>query len=202
MKRFVRMVFFPAIIVIGLSACQQSSDTAPKTQAPAAAPAPAPMQAAAKTNEPLYTVVDGDKVDAKTLEGFKAWCAMACERCHGAKQEGMVGPSLIEALKRLTKDEFKNAVMNGRPEKACLTTTPARLSLTTSIIFTLISKGVRTGRSIPGVLSRSQNNFSSRKLSTALRRVRWGSRHKLRLLSAWPRNLCSFATGSGISGGR
>ena len=75
------------------------------------------MQAAAKTNEPLYTVVDGDKVDAKTLEGFKAWRAMACERCHGAKQEGMVGPSLIEALKRLTKDEFKNAVMNGRPEK-------------------------------------------------------------------------------------
>ncbi|MGH8744806.1 MAG: c-type cytochrome [Burkholderiales bacterium] len=82
-----------------------------------AAPAPAPTQAKANTNEPLYTVVDGDKVDAKTLEGFKAWRSMACERCHGAKQEGMVGPSLIETLKRLSKDEFKKAVMIGRPEK-------------------------------------------------------------------------------------
>ena len=42
---------------------------------------------------------------------------MACERCHGAKQEGLVGPALVESLKRLTKEEFKKTVLEGRPEK-------------------------------------------------------------------------------------
>ena len=67
---------------------------------------------------PLYKVVDGDKVDANTLAGWKTWRAMACERCHGAKQEGLVGPSLIEGLKKMSKDEFKNTVLEGRPGTA------------------------------------------------------------------------------------
>ena len=64
---------------------------------------------------PLYKVVDGDKVDANTLAGWKTWRAMACERCHGAKQEGLVGPSLIDGMKKLSKDEFKNTILEGRP---------------------------------------------------------------------------------------
>ena len=63
---------------------------------------------------PLYKVVDGDKVDANTLAGWKTWRAMACERCHGAKQEGLVGPSLIDGMKKLSKDEFKQTVLEGR----------------------------------------------------------------------------------------
>ena len=39
---------------------------------------------------PLYTVKDGNQVDPKTLMGWKTWRAMACERCHGASQEGLV----------------------------------------------------------------------------------------------------------------
>lgn len=77
-------------------------------------------KAAAKTGEsdkPLYTVVDGYKVDADTLQGFKTWRAAACDRCHGANQEGMVGPSLIESLKILTKEEFVTVVRDGRLEK-------------------------------------------------------------------------------------
>ena len=77
-------------------------------------------QAAAKTGEsdkPLYTVVDGYKVDPFTMKGFRTWRAAACDRCHGANQEGMVGPSLINSLKVLTKDEFKTTVTNGRLEK-------------------------------------------------------------------------------------
>lgn len=77
-------------------------------------------QAAAKTGEsdkPLYTVVDGYKVDPDTLQGFRTWRAAACDRCHGANQEGMVGPSLIERLKILTKDEFVTVVRDGRLEK-------------------------------------------------------------------------------------
>jgi cytochrome c5 len=64
-----------------------------------------------------YSVRDGNKVDPKTLEGWKTWRALACERCHGAEQEGLVGPSLVNSLKVLTKDEFHTAVINGRPEK-------------------------------------------------------------------------------------
>ena len=65
----------------------------------------------------LYTVVDGNKVDAQTLKGFKTWRTAACDRCHGANQEGLVGPSLVESLKVLTKDEFVTTVTNGRLEK-------------------------------------------------------------------------------------
>jgi mono/diheme cytochrome c family protein len=62
-----------------------------------------------------YTVVDGYKVDANTLQGFRTWRSAACDRCHGASQEGLVGPSLINSLKTLTKDEFVKIVANGKP---------------------------------------------------------------------------------------
>jgi Cytochrome C oxidase, cbb3-type, subunit III len=65
----------------------------------------------------LYQVQDGTKVDAKTLMGWKTWRALACERCHGAQQEGLVGPSLIESLKVLSKEDFHTTIMKGRPEK-------------------------------------------------------------------------------------
>jgi mono/diheme cytochrome c family protein len=64
-----------------------------------------------------YQVTDGNKVDEKTLKGWKTWRALACERCHGAAQEGMVGPSLVESLKKLSKEDFHSTIMNGRPEK-------------------------------------------------------------------------------------
>ena len=67
--------------------------------------------------EPLYTVVDGYKVDGATMKGFKAWRAAACDRCHGANQQGLVGPSLIERLKVLTRDEFVKTITEGRLEK-------------------------------------------------------------------------------------
>jgi mono/diheme cytochrome c family protein len=65
----------------------------------------------------VYKVQAGNKVDAKTLQGWKTWRALACERCHGAAQEGLVGPPLVESLKVLTKDQFHSIVMNGRPDK-------------------------------------------------------------------------------------
>lgn len=65
----------------------------------------------------LYQVQDGNKVDAKTLMGWKTWRALACERCHGAEQEGLVGPPLVETLKALSKEDFHAVMMNGRAEK-------------------------------------------------------------------------------------
>ena len=63
-----------------------------------------------------YTVKDG-LVDGKTYKGFQTWRSAACERCHGPNQEGLVGPALVDSLKKLTKDEFVTTVTNGRPEK-------------------------------------------------------------------------------------
>ena len=67
--------------------------------------------------QPLSNVVDGYKVDANTMKGFRTWRAAACDRCHGANQEGMVGPSLVTSLKTLTKEEFVKTVRDGRLEK-------------------------------------------------------------------------------------
>jgi len=68
-------------------------------------------------NGGLYTVKDGNKVDAKTLQGWKTWRALACERCHGAEQEGLVGPPLVVSLHNLTKEQFHTTILNGRAEK-------------------------------------------------------------------------------------
>jgi mono/diheme cytochrome c family protein len=85
------------------------------TGAAAAQSTPAP--AAPASGEPLYKVVEGYKVDPGTMKGFRAWRAAACDRCHGANQEGLVGPSLVASLKTLSKEEFVKTVRDGRLEK-------------------------------------------------------------------------------------
>lgn len=65
----------------------------------------------------LYKVVDGNKVDINTLQGWRTWRALACDRCHGPNQEGLVGPSLIASMKVLNKGQFKKAVLEGNPAK-------------------------------------------------------------------------------------
>lgn len=74
-------------------------------------------KASAATAVPAYKVVDGFKVDANTMNGFRAWRAAACDRCHGANQQGLVGPSLLESFKTLSKEEFVKTVTDGRLEK-------------------------------------------------------------------------------------
>jgi hypothetical protein len=88
------------------------------------APSPASEAQIAELSKPsggpnggMYTVKDGTKVDAKTLAGWKTWRALACDRCHGAEQQGLVGPPLVVSMHRLTKDEFKKTLTDGRLEK-------------------------------------------------------------------------------------
>ncbi len=78
--------------------------------------AAADAQPSKDPNKP-YTVVDGYKVDASTMNGFRAWRAAACDRCHGASQQGLVGPSLLESFKTLTKESFDKIMSEGRMEK-------------------------------------------------------------------------------------
>lgn len=66
---------------------------------------------------PLYTVVDGNKVDDATFTGWKVWRAMACDRCHGETQDGLIGPSLNKDLKTMSKADFVACVLKGRVEK-------------------------------------------------------------------------------------
>ena len=76
-----------------------------------------PQGSDTKASNAPYQVKDGNKVDPQTLMGWKTWRALACERCHGAQQEGLVGPALVQSLKVLSKEEFHTVIMNGRPEK-------------------------------------------------------------------------------------
>ena len=78
------------------------------------APPPAAKKQVAKTvTTPLYRVVDGNHVDPNTFKGWQTWRAMDCERCHGPEQQGLVGPSLIEKLKEISKEQFHQIVTHG-----------------------------------------------------------------------------------------
>lgn len=105
-------------------AAPQPKPDAPAAAAPAPAAAPAATPATPSTAEKpaaaagddkvKYTIEPGNKVDEHTLAGWKTWRALDCARCHGANQQGLVGPSLIVAIQKLTKDEFKTTVLKGR----------------------------------------------------------------------------------------
>ena len=75
------------------------------------------QQPAAAGNAPYGTVVEGTKVNAKVMDGFRTWRAAACDRCHGPNQEGLVGPSLLEGMKTLSKEDFTKTILEGRIEK-------------------------------------------------------------------------------------
>ena len=97
--------------------CALALAQSPTPGAPAESPAARSSVPSAAAGAKPYTVVDGYKVDHNTMEGFRTWRAAACDRCHGANQEGMVGPSLIESLKTISKDDFVKTVRDGRLEK-------------------------------------------------------------------------------------
>ena len=75
------------------------------------------LAGAAQAADSPIKVVDGYKVDAETMKGFRTWRAAACDRCHGANQEGLVGPSLITSLKTISKEDFIATVKDGRLDK-------------------------------------------------------------------------------------
>ena len=105
---------------------------------------------AAKTD--LYQVQDGTKVDPKTLMGWKTWRALACERCHGAQQEGLVGPSLIETFKTISKEDFHTLMMNGRPEKGMPNFNTSQMVMTNWEGLYAYLKGRSDGKIQPGHL--------------------------------------------------
>jgi methanol metabolism-related c-type cytochrome len=60
-----------------------------------------------------YTVKDG-KVDKGTYNGWRRYTE-ACLRCHGPDGAGSsYAPSLVDSLKQMSEDQFKEIVVNGR----------------------------------------------------------------------------------------
>lgn len=54
-------------------------------------------------------------VDQATADGAKLYKRERCETCHGQTGEGSAAfPNLLESLKKLSKDQFKEVVLNGR----------------------------------------------------------------------------------------
>src|SRR5882672_11464602 len=115
-----------AAVVLGVAALAGADESTPAAQpapSPDAGSAAPPAQDATATpsgaaaDGALYRVVDGNHVDGNTMKGWRTWRAMACERCHGPNQEGLVGPSLVLDLKTQTRDEFKKCVLEGRIDK-------------------------------------------------------------------------------------
>jgi mono/diheme cytochrome c family protein len=53
----------------------------------------------------------------RTYAGYRAWRSQNCGGCHGAEQQGLSGPALIDSLKRLSREDFERTVREGRPER-------------------------------------------------------------------------------------
>jgi mono/diheme cytochrome c family protein len=54
-------------------------------------------------------------VDQATYNGWKLYKRERCETCHGPTAEGAAAfPNLVEGLKKLSKEQFKEVVLNGR----------------------------------------------------------------------------------------
>jgi methanol metabolism-related c-type cytochrome len=69
--------------------------------------------ASAADAEKPYVVKDG-KVDQKTYNGWRRYTE-SCLRCHGPDGAGSsYGPALVDSLKAMSEDQFKEVVINGR----------------------------------------------------------------------------------------
>lgn len=99
-----------------------------------------------------YQVAESNRVDKTTLQGWRTWRALACDRCHGAQQEGLVGPSLVESLKRLSREEFQQAVLKGRLEKGMPNFEPSQMAKDNVAALYAYLKGRSDGAIQPGRL--------------------------------------------------
>jgi methanol metabolism-related c-type cytochrome len=72
-----------------------------------------PARAADQPEPKPYTITDG-KVDHGTFNGWRRYTE-SCLRCHGPDGSGSsYAPNLTDSLKRLSKDQFEEIVVNGR----------------------------------------------------------------------------------------
>jgi mono/diheme cytochrome c family protein len=107
-----QLVLMAACLIAAANTLADDTNTA---QNAVAAAASGPVVSPA--DKPYGKVIDGYEVNPFVMEGFRTWRAAACDRCHGANQEGLVGPSLIDSLKSLSKEDFIKTLTEGRLDK-------------------------------------------------------------------------------------
>jgi len=71
----------------------------------------------AHADNPPYTIKDG-KVEIHVYNGYRRY-GDSCMRCHGPDGAGSsYAPDLTESLKRLSEDQVKETIINGRQNLA------------------------------------------------------------------------------------
>jgi mono/diheme cytochrome c family protein len=75
----------------------------------------------AQAQDKPYAVKDG-KVDRATFNGWRRYTE-SCLRCHGPDGAGSsYGSDLVESLKKMSEEDFKDVVVNGRKNVTTATT--------------------------------------------------------------------------------
>ncbi len=64
-----------------------------------------------------YLAQSSNRVDARTLAGWRAVRQFDCARCHGARYQGSIGPSLVEAARVNDRTAFVRLVLEGNPPR-------------------------------------------------------------------------------------
>lgn len=97
-------------VVLAWHAAAQTSGT---SQQSGAAQSGQGATSNAQSEEKPYVVKDG-KVDKATFNGWRRYTE-SCMRCHGPDGAGSsYGPSLVDSLKQMSEEDFKEVVINGR----------------------------------------------------------------------------------------
>jgi mono/diheme cytochrome c family protein len=91
-----------AFVGIAVDAAPRAQSTEQKSGSPPAA-----------QEEKPYVVKDG-KIDKAGFNGWRRYTE-SCLRCHGPDGAGSsYGPSLVDSLKEMSEEDFKEVVINGR----------------------------------------------------------------------------------------
>jgi mono/diheme cytochrome c family protein len=79
--------------------------------------APAICSAQAAATDGLEQVVKEAQAYRRLYDGWRAVRQLDCARCHGADYHGSVGPSLVDAVKSRTRDDFTRVILEGNVER-------------------------------------------------------------------------------------
>jgi mono/diheme cytochrome c family protein len=67
---------------------------------------------------PVASNGEQDSESADAIEaGWRTIRQFDCARCHGGNFEGSAGPSLVEAARSRTREEFLRGLLDGNPER-------------------------------------------------------------------------------------
>jgi mono/diheme cytochrome c family protein len=70
-----------------------------------------------ETPSDAYVAENETRVDARTYAGWRAIRQFDCARCHGARYQGSIGPSLIEAARANSRAEFLRRLLEGNRDR-------------------------------------------------------------------------------------